>query len=216
MAAKARIQVNLAVNKLEEFGDMSKINDTVFPILWFEEGVDELGEEILTMLKFAAVAPQMYKKYILYVLVGLGSAETILFILALTSLVKRSALKMELPHNPSPFIHGDNSFHSLKALLQGGDQFELILPNIPNLSSDSSTDSLRATSSDHSRNSSQSSNIPYFISMTNAAFTNDNGLEELDNGPKCLLSPNAFVGVSGPPKSQIVQECIDKQARRSS
>jgi hypothetical protein len=70
MSAKARIQINLNIKKNEHFEYLSKINDTVFPILWFEEGIDDLGDDIITMLKFAAVDPGTYKQYILYCLLG--------------------------------------------------------------------------------------------------------------------------------------------------
>ena len=48
LSAKARIQINMNVKKLKNFSDLSSINDTVIPILWFEEGIDELGMLILS------------------------------------------------------------------------------------------------------------------------------------------------------------------------
>ena len=44
LSAKARIQINMNVKKLKNFQPLSNINDTVVPILWFEEGIDQLGE----------------------------------------------------------------------------------------------------------------------------------------------------------------------------
>ena len=41
---QARIQINMSVKKLEMFEALSSINDTLIPILWFEEGIDELGD----------------------------------------------------------------------------------------------------------------------------------------------------------------------------
>ena len=32
------------VKKLKNFSPLSSINDTVIPILWFEEGIDQLGK----------------------------------------------------------------------------------------------------------------------------------------------------------------------------
>ena len=51
LSAKARIQINMNVRRMENFADLSKINDTVFPLIWFEEGIDELGEEILHQIE---------------------------------------------------------------------------------------------------------------------------------------------------------------------
>jgi hypothetical protein len=46
LSAKARIQINMSVKKLEMFDAISHINDTLIPILWFEEGIDELGRQL--------------------------------------------------------------------------------------------------------------------------------------------------------------------------
>ena len=40
---QARIQINMSVKKMEMFEALSSIKDTLIPILWFEEGIDELG-----------------------------------------------------------------------------------------------------------------------------------------------------------------------------
>lgn len=44
LSAKARIQINMDVKRIDAFTAMSKVNNTVIPILWFEEGIDELGK----------------------------------------------------------------------------------------------------------------------------------------------------------------------------
>ena len=44
LSAKARIQINMNVKKLKNFSHLSNINDTVIPILWVEEGIDQLGK----------------------------------------------------------------------------------------------------------------------------------------------------------------------------
>ena len=52
MTSQARIQINMSVKKMEAFEALSSIKDTLIPILWFEEGIDELGdEEILNTQK---------------------------------------------------------------------------------------------------------------------------------------------------------------------
>lgn len=35
----------MSVKKMEAFEALSSIKDTLIPILWFEEGIDELGDE---------------------------------------------------------------------------------------------------------------------------------------------------------------------------
>merc|ERR1712105_318552 len=44
LSAKARIQINMNVKRIPDFEAMSHIKDTLIPILWFEEGIDELVE----------------------------------------------------------------------------------------------------------------------------------------------------------------------------
>ena len=40
------------------------------PILWFEEGIDELGPEIINEVSQAVTQPPQYKSYILFILLG--------------------------------------------------------------------------------------------------------------------------------------------------
>jgi len=204
MSVKSRFQINFAVEKLEAFDDLDKVDDIVLPILWFEDGVDELGSDIITLLKYAAISPQTYKQYILYFLVGLGSTEMVLFILALTK-IKRNTVKINLVRH-LPLLHIDHTIHTLK-VLNGGDQFQPILPRLPSLSSpETSTDysfnNSESSSREHSLNNSESSNIPYFINMTNAAFTPDNdiALKPVDLTPLCLVYPNTFISAPSPPR----------------
>jgi len=57
LSAKARIQINMSVKKMWMFETLSSVNDTLIPILWLEEGFDELGDEIIDVLKGAALEP---------------------------------------------------------------------------------------------------------------------------------------------------------------
>ena len=45
-------------------------NDTIVPMLWFEEGIDGLGPEIINEVSQAVTQPPMYKSYILFILLG--------------------------------------------------------------------------------------------------------------------------------------------------
>ena len=50
---QARIQINMSVKKMEMFEALSSIKDTLIPILWFEEGIDELGDyHIIPLIQF--------------------------------------------------------------------------------------------------------------------------------------------------------------------
>ena len=58
------------VPNLRTYGDLSNVKSTVIPILWLEEGIDELGPEIVGVLKKAVIDPMEWKQIILYVWTG--------------------------------------------------------------------------------------------------------------------------------------------------
>ena len=70
LSAKARFQINMKVPNLEAFSHLSKVKTTVIPILWLEEGIDELGPKIVGYLKKAVTEPGEWKQIILYVWTG--------------------------------------------------------------------------------------------------------------------------------------------------
>ena len=66
LSAKARFQINIKVPNLESFSDLSKVKTAVIPILWLDEGIDQLGPEIVGLLKKAVTEPREWKQIILY------------------------------------------------------------------------------------------------------------------------------------------------------
>ncbi len=54
-----------------------QIQDTVLPILWFEEGLDELGDSIVSAIEGAIKGPPKYKNYVLCVLLGIAVATLV-------------------------------------------------------------------------------------------------------------------------------------------
>lgn len=168
MSAKARIQINLAIKSTESFEHLSKINDTVFPILWFEEGIDELGEDIITMLKNAAVSPEMYKEYILFCLLGIGGTVVLLFCVAVIKAIanRTSTANVEkVCDNVRDILHTGQQ--------DNGDQLAVTQPML--LGYGDSSDSSRSTTATHSRNSSEGSAVINYsvINVHNSAFTKE-------------------------------------------
>lgn len=84
LAAKARIQINFAIKQSEAFGDMGQVKNTILPILWFEEGLDELGAPLVDAISRAVLQPPLYKNYILCVLVGLTISTLFIALVAIT------------------------------------------------------------------------------------------------------------------------------------
>eukprot|EP00095_Tigriopus_kingsejongensis_P008744 maker-scaffold92_size382268-snap-gene-1.19 protein:Tk08744 transcript:maker-scaffold92_size382268-snap-gene-1.19-mRNA-1 annotation:"scavenger receptor class b member 1" len=156
LAAKARIQINLAVKNSKIFDDISKINDTVIPILWFEEGLDELGDDLMTLISSAVIDPPLYKNYVLCVLLGMITTTTVIGLIALIRLalnrrarrfsdddifnVRQTAEKM------IPQYHGMSETHMPMLASSSGLDSGLV-----------SSEGSRMTSASHSRNTSAGS-----------------------------------------------------------
>lgn len=153
MSAKARIQINLSVKRSDGFNHISKIKDTIVPILWFEEGIDELGPDIIDLLKQAAVDPIMYKQSILYCLIGVGSVLLLLIITAVSIRMsnRAAATKVERMREQMADI-----------LVPCGHKAEdQEAARQPMLSS--SAESSRNSSASHSRTSSEGQPPPYAV-----------------------------------------------------
>ena len=65
------------------------------PILWFDEGLDELGPELREVIGSAVIDPPIYKNYILCILLGLGISTLFISVVAGIRLClnKRNATK---------------------------------------------------------------------------------------------------------------------------
>lgn len=87
MRAKARVQINLAVSQVVDIKQVATFPDIVFPIMWFEEGIDELPDQVIQLLKLATQTPPVAKAALQYALFASGA---VLLLLALGCLVRNS------------------------------------------------------------------------------------------------------------------------------
>uniref|UniRef100_A0A2M4BKE1 Scavenger receptor class B member 1 n=1 Tax=Anopheles marajoara TaxID=58244 RepID=A0A2M4BKE1_9DIPT len=87
LRARARIQINLAVSQVVDIKQVANFPDIVFPILWFEEGIDSLPDEILDLMKVATTIPPRAKFILTIALFSLGG---FLFVVAVICLVRKS------------------------------------------------------------------------------------------------------------------------------
>jgi len=69
LSARARAQINIVVLQNSDFSGLDKVKNTTVPLLWFDEGLDELGDELRSEIAKAVEDPPVYKGYIL---IGLG------------------------------------------------------------------------------------------------------------------------------------------------
>ncbi len=84
LSARARLQVNIAVRRTDTFEELSRVpaRGAVLPVLWFEEGLDELGDSIVAAIDGAINDPPKYKNYVLCVLLGLAVATLVISLVA--------------------------------------------------------------------------------------------------------------------------------------
>jgi len=153
LSAKARIQINMNVKKLKNFSHLSSINDTVIPILWFEEGIDKLGTDLINVLKQAATDPLQWRQYILYILIGLLSTLMLLSLVAVAKVLanRASVAKVErVREQVENILHGQIAANDSSA--------QLTQPMLGYLDSNESSRSSTAT---HSRTSSEGVTPPY-------------------------------------------------------
>lgn len=101
LRARARIQINLAVSQVIDIKQVANFPDIVFPILWFEEGIDELPDEITDLLLFAATVPPKAKVVLMWGLFVLGG---FLLIIAVTCLVRSSHRQSTLHLEASNYV----------------------------------------------------------------------------------------------------------------
>ena len=87
LRARARIQINLAVSQVYDIKQVANFPDIIFPIMWFEEGIDELPDEITDLMDFAAKVPPKARVTLLIVFFAIGA---LLFALAVVCIMRNS------------------------------------------------------------------------------------------------------------------------------
>lgn len=101
LRARARIQINLAVSQVVDIKQVANFPDIVFPILWFEEGIDGLPDEITDLMSIATTVPPKARSILMVALFALG---TILLIVAVTCLVRSSHRQSTLHLEASNYL----------------------------------------------------------------------------------------------------------------
>lgn len=87
LRARARVQINLAVSQVIDIKQVANFPDIIFPILWFEEGVDGLPDEVTNLMLLATQVAPKARSTLMMVFFIVGA---LLLIIAVTCLVRRS------------------------------------------------------------------------------------------------------------------------------
>ena len=175
LAAKARLQINIALKSMPHYRAMSKIDDTVLPTLWFEEGIDELGPELVDVIREAVDAPPLYKNYLLCILVGIIFALIVIGSVALIRVcadhrsrhrreetIREVASKLlDMPHMHGGGPNGHPGQHGVPTHLSAyaEEALQPMLDSSGFASGATTADGSRVTTATHSRNASDGSAI---------------------------------------------------------
>lgn len=87
LRVSARIQINLAVSQVFDIKQVANFPDIIFPILWFEEGIDSLPNEVTDMMRFAENIPPKIRVVLIVSLCTLG---LVLLLLSTFCLIRNS------------------------------------------------------------------------------------------------------------------------------
>ncbi|KAL7288548.1 hypothetical protein TKK_0017290 [Trichogramma kaykai] len=98
LRARARIQINIAVSQVKDIKQVATFPDIVFPLIWFEDGIDQLPDKVTSLLKIAVDLPPIAHTVITSVLASVGC---IIFFSAIFCLI-RAANRQEKLHLSAP------------------------------------------------------------------------------------------------------------------
>ena len=154
---------------------MSKVEDTILPTLWFEEGIDELGPELVDVIREAVDAPPLYKNYLLCILVGIIFALIVIGSVALIRVcadhrsrhrreetIREVASKLlDMPHMHGGGPNGHPGQHGVPTHLSAyaEEALQPMLDSSGFASGATTAEGSRVTTATHSRNASDGSNL---------------------------------------------------------
>lgn len=87
LRARARVQINLAVSQVADIKQVANFPDIVFPVLWFEEGIEGLPDKVVDLMRIATSVPDKARTSLMIALFTLG---LLLLIVSVSCLVRKS------------------------------------------------------------------------------------------------------------------------------
>jgi scavenger receptor class B protein 1 len=101
LRARARIQINLAVSQVIDIKQVATFPDIVFPILWFEEGIDGLPDEITNLMSLATATAPKAQQILIFIFFGFG---LLLLITSVYCLIRNSHRQSTLHLESSNYL----------------------------------------------------------------------------------------------------------------
>ncbi|KAG0724300.1 Scavenger receptor class B member 1 [Chionoecetes opilio] len=82
LRAQARLQINIAIPYVPEVYPAANLREMIFPVLWFADGVAELPEDLIDLLRLGENTPAVAKLSMLLAFFILGSITVIFVVIA--------------------------------------------------------------------------------------------------------------------------------------
>ncbi|XP_008558035.1 scavenger receptor class B member 1 isoform X1 [Microplitis demolitor] len=115
LRARARIQINLAVSQVRDIKQVASFPDIIFPIMWFEDGVDGLPSHVTSLLKMAVEVPPIARAALSGAIAAVGAIVLLGALLCLA----RAAKHQEKLHLSTPLPPGASKQGNINPGFQG-------------------------------------------------------------------------------------------------
>ncbi|KAK7600879.1 hypothetical protein V9T40_008320 [Parthenolecanium corni] len=103
LRAVVRLQINLAVTHANDIDAVALFPDIIFPIMWFEDGIDRLPTDIVSLVKLATEVPTVARCFLLYILFFCG----LFFLVVSVFCLIRSSNRQEIMVLPDSAFYGN-------------------------------------------------------------------------------------------------------------
>ncbi|XP_065581851.1 lysosome membrane protein 2-like isoform X2 [Artemia franciscana] len=107
IAAKGRIQINLMIPEIEDIQQMVGVPPIIFPVFWFESGIDGLPDSVSQELKLATQGTEVIKNGVCYGLFAIGGL--LLLTVAIIAVRREKSQKYAAKSTEMETRNGDSS-----------------------------------------------------------------------------------------------------------
>jgi len=117
MRAAVRSQINLVMKRVDTVKQLEGIRDTIYPIFWFQDGIEELEDpETVSLLRTAIHTPEVARSVMYPTMLIVGSLlliGTIVFLVRRFLLAKSEISRVAVDVSNLPLAHSKPAFRSV-------------------------------------------------------------------------------------------------------
>jgi len=117
MRAAVRSQINLVMKRVDTVKQLEGLRDTIYPIFWFQDGIEELEDpDTVSLLKMAIHTPEVARSVMYPTMLIIGSLlliGTIVFLVRRFILAKSEKSRVAVDVSNLPMAHSKPAFRSV-------------------------------------------------------------------------------------------------------